>query len=224
MPEMPEMRDRLERHLASWLGAWPPASPLVVTTSPGRTQPGWDGHVHAVVGVSTPDATVLSVPPEILAEARAIADEGGFEALAKRLGGLLHRPTARIGNGIFRWSERPAPLPEAGIWLPVDDPAVPIWLQPFGSPVLIAKVDGEYASGVGIKRHDRFGHELAVGTEKRFAGRGLARALVAQAARRVVEEGAVPTYLHDPANAASARVAEAAGFPDRGWRIHGLWP
>jgi hypothetical protein len=28
----------------------------------------------------------------------------------------------------------------------------------------------------------------------------------------------VPTYQHDPANVASARVADAAGFPDRGWR------
>jgi len=224
MPEMPEMRDRLERHLATWLGTWPPTGPLVVTTSPGRTEPGWDGHVHAVVGVSSPEATVVSVPPEILAEARSLAEAGGFEALAKRLGTLLHRPTARLGSGVFRWCEAVAPLPDAGTWLPVDAAAVPTWLQPFVGPVLIAIVDGEYASGVGIKRHDRFGHELAVGTAKRFAGRGLARALVAQAARRVMEEGAVATYLHDPANTASARVAEAAGFPDRGWRAHGLWP
>jgi predicted GNAT family acetyltransferase len=71
---------------------------------------------------------------------------------------------------------------------------------------------------VGIKHHDRHGHELAVGTEPAARGRGLARRLVAQAARRILDEGAVPTYQHDPANIASARVAEAAGFPDRGWR------
>jgi hypothetical protein len=39
----------------------------------------------------------------------------------------------------------------------------------------------------------------------------------------VVDEGMVPTYLHDPANVASAHVAEAAGFPDRGWAVLGLW-
>ena len=52
-----------------------------------------------------------------------------------------------------------------------------------------------------------------------FDGRGR---LVAQAARRVLDEGAVPTYQHDPANIASARVADAAGFPDRGWRSAGM--
>jgi hypothetical protein len=32
----------------------------------------------------------------------------------------------------------------------------------------------------------------------------------------------VATYLHDPANLASARVATAAGFPDLGWKIIGV--
>jgi hypothetical protein len=45
---------------------------------------------------------------------------------------------------------------------------------------------------------------------------------VAQAARRVAEEGAVATYLHAVSNTASAHVAEAAGFPDTGWWILGL--
>jgi GNAT superfamily N-acetyltransferase len=97
-------------------------------------------------------------------------------------------------------------------------------LHPFGGEVLVALIDGGYAAGVGIKRHDRFGHELAVGTEERFTGRGLGRRLVAQAARRVIAEGMVPTYLHDPRNTASAKVADAAGFPDLGWKILGLWP
>ena len=80
------------------------------------------------------------------------------------------------------------------------------------------------AAGVGIKRHTPHGHELAVGTEPAHRGRGLARALVAQAARRVLAEGAVPLYLHEFANSASAQVAAAAGFPDRGWRVVGLLP
>jgi hypothetical protein len=37
----------------------------------------------------------------------------------------------------------------------------------------------------------------------------------------VLDEGALPTYLHSPANLASAAVAEAAGFPDRGWLAFG---
>jgi hypothetical protein len=33
----------------------------------------------------------------------------------------------------------------------------------------------------------------------------------------------VPTYLHAPDNAASARTADACGFPDVGWTIFGLF-
>jgi len=83
--------------------------------------------------------------------------------------------------------------------------------------------DGAYGAGVGRKQHDRFGHELAVATEEPLRGRGLARRLVVTAARRVIDDGAVPTYLHDDANVASAHVADAAGFPDLGWRIVGVW-
>ena len=111
-----------------------------------------------------------------------------------------------------------------------DDPRVPAWLHPFGGEVLIALIPADQldqraatrntsAAGVGIKRHDRFGWVVAVGTEDRFAGQGLGRRLVAQAARRVITDGAVATYLHDPRNLASAKVAEAAGFPDRGWKV-----
>jgi GNAT superfamily N-acetyltransferase len=170
---------------------------------------------------------VLSVPPDIVEAARNLAVAGGFEALGSGLGELMGRSSARLHAGVFRWTDAPAPpevLPDAGIWVPYDDPRVPDWLHPFGGEVLVALDDGDYAAGVGIKRHDRFGHELAVGTEERFAGRGLGRRLVAQAARRVIAEGMVPTYLHDPRNTASAKVADAAGFPDLGWKILGLWP
>jgi GNAT superfamily N-acetyltransferase len=84
--------------------------------------------------------------------------------------------------------------------------------------------DGEYVAGVGIKKHDPYGHELAVVTEERAGGKGLGRRLVTQAARRVLADGAVPTYLHADSNVRSAKVADASGFPDRGWRILGVAP
>jgi GNAT superfamily N-acetyltransferase len=94
---------------------------------------------------------------------------------------------------------------------------------PFGGQVLIARDErGRYLAGVGVKRHDGDGHELSVGTEPAARGNGLARRLVAQAARAVLADGKVPTYLHDPANSASARVADAAGFPDLGWQVLGM--
>ena len=41
--------------------------------------------------------------------------------------------------------------------------------------------------------------------------------------RQVIANGAIPTYLHDHRNLASAHVADAAGFPDRGWLVLALW-
>ncbi len=222
-----DLRPQLEKHLANTLGQWPPAAKLVVATAPARVEPGWDGLVHPVLGVSSPEGTVLSVPPEVLAWAQRMAAHGGLDALATRLGPMLGRPHAKLGMGTFRWSESPTPggaLPDAGEWVAFDHPGVPSWLHPFGGQVLISWAgDGTYAAGVGIKRHDHFAHEIAVGTEPQHAGRGLGRRLVAQAARHLVAGGVVPTYLHDPANVASAKVADAAGFPDRGWKIIGLW-
>jgi GNAT superfamily N-acetyltransferase len=127
---------------------------------------------------------------------------------------------------VFRWCHdlrddiEPDP---AAVWLPTDDERVPPWLRPFNGDVLVhLDEDGRYGAGVGRKIHDAFGHELSVATEERLQGRGLARRLVAQAARRVADDGAVATYLHATSNAASARVAEAAGFPDTGWWILGV--
>lgn len=114
-------------------------------------------------------------------------------------------------------------MPEAGQWIPADADEVPTWLRPFRGQVLVATdPDGRHLAGVGIKRHNCYGHELSVVTTPAARGRGLARALVAQAARRVLDEGAIPTYLHDAGNTASARLAQAAGFPDHGWTSFGI--
>ncbi|HUP85708.1 MAG TPA: GNAT family N-acetyltransferase [Acidimicrobiales bacterium] len=216
--------ERLAAHLRAWLGAWPPEAPLVVATSPARATPGWDGAVHPVVGVASPDGAVLSVPEDRVDAVAALADDlEGLRAAGDALGAALGWPDGRLFDGVFRWSEAPTGLEDAGEWVAVDDPRVPPWLLPFGGEVLMAfdPSTHENVAGVGIKVHDAFGHELAVVTEEASRGRGLARRLVAQAARHVLETGAVPTYLHADANVRSARVADAAGFPDRGWRILG---
>jgi GNAT superfamily N-acetyltransferase len=211
----------LEAHLTTWLGKWPgDGQGLTVVGSSRRTEPGWDGGLHAVLGVSSADGRgVLSVPPAVVdavAAALAEGDPAGVPAAAG-VGG-------RFFTGVFRWSTAPADLPDAGEWVAADDPSVPEWLRPFGGEVLVAldPDTGEHLSGVGIKRHDAYGQELAVVTRQAAEGRGLGRRLVAQAARRVLDEGAVPTYLHATDNHASAHLATAAGFPDVGWAIHGV--
>ncbi|HWH33216.1 MAG TPA: GNAT family N-acetyltransferase, partial [Egibacteraceae bacterium] len=113
-----------------------------------------------------------------------------------------------------------AELPPLGEWVAATDERLPEWLRPFGGDALVAwDDDGRYAAGVGIKRHDEHGWEIAVGTEEHARGRGLARRLVATAASAIVARGKVPLYFHAMDNEPSARVADAAGFPDRGWRL-----
>ena len=192
---------RLETFLDEWLGRWPPQSARDVVGSPLRDAPGWDGKVHPVMGVGDDNGRwVVSVPT-----ARAGSPDPlvGF----------------RTEEAVFRWSDAPAALDPVGAWVPADSPILPAWLRPFGGEVLVVTDDDGYLAGVGLKRHLDSGWEISVGTEPRGRGRGLARRLVATAARRVLDEGRAVLYLHADENVASAAAADAAGFPDRGWRV-----
>jgi ribosomal protein S18 acetylase RimI-like enzyme len=222
--------ESLVAHLTSWTGGWPPAIPATVTGNSSNAVPGWDGRIHPVTGVIDPDGRALiGVPPayEVAAREAAVRDGSDLAALLGELPAVLDKPGHVVFAGTFRWTTAPTTpteLPDAGEWVDADDPVVPDWLRPFGGQVLLARdTDGSYLAGVGIKRHDANGHELSVGTEPEARGRGLARRLVAQAARSLVDAGLVVTYLHDPANLASAHVADAAGFPDLGWKVLGMF-
>lgn len=222
-------RPGLVRFLDAWLGQWPPQLPLDVVGSARRAQPGWDGKVVPLLGVWAPDdGCVLSVPPDVVEPLELLGGLGPevltqpawLGAAAQALG----VPGARLRAGVLRAVEDPAEVrdvPDLGTWVPRDDPDVPAWLRPFDDPeVLLARADdGEVLGGVGIKAHDPTGAELAVVTEPGHRGRGVGQRLVATAARRLLASGRVALYLHDPGNAASARLAEAVGLVDRGWRI-----
>ena len=178
-------------------------------------------------GVSNGVGTVIGVPPECVAAVVAVL-EGGIErnGLGDELGAILGVGPARFGAGVFRTTSHVNPdLADVGRWFERHEDGLPEWLAPFNGPRLVAfDGDGSPIAGVGVKVHDPVGQELAVVTEEAAQGRGLARRLIATAARRVLADGGVPTYLHAQSNLASARVAEAVGFSDEGWMVHGLWP
>lgn len=220
LPSPDEVDDRLTRHLRDWLGAWPPTAEVTVVGSPLRSAPCWDGAIRPLAGVGTPEGTVISVPPDCVDEARAAGTT--LEEVLDGLPGVLGQPGGVVGKGVYRYAAEPPELEPIGEWVPADAPDVPAWLRPFGGQVLVVREDGQYVAGLGVKRHDSLGQEVAVATEEAWRGRGLARALVARAARGILSDGGVPIYLHGRGNAASARVAEACGFPDRGWVILGL--
>lgn len=230
-PSLPDTAESvLGLFLRSWLGSWPPRRALDVRTWPGRDRPGWDGTTVPGLGVESPAGTVLSLSPSLNVDAGALDPERMMavwrsRSAATAIPALLGHPELTLGRGTFRWSDRPAALPEIGEWVVSDDPRLPAWLHAFDGDVLVTwDREGRYAAGVGRKRHNPYGHELAVGTDPAHRGRGLASKLVAQAARRVLADGALPIYLHGGGNVGSARVADHAGFPDRGWRVLSLWP
>jgi GNAT superfamily N-acetyltransferase len=212
----------LRHHLASWAGAVPPGPRVQVVAHQPNAEPGWDLRPQLVTGLVDPTGrVVVAVPPDtasiatqLLSGCRDIDLSAGLQLLP----GLVGKPEHALERVAFRWTERPADLPNAGIWVDTENPCVPDWPRPFGGQVLVALDEhGDYLAGVGIKRHDSFGHEISVGTEPRARGRGLARCLVAQAARHILDSGRIPTYLHTLDNVASARVAAAVGFDDTGW-------
>jgi GNAT superfamily N-acetyltransferase len=223
--------DRLAAHLRSWVGEWPPPVPgVTVVGDRARLLPTWDGVVRPLQGVGDGVGTVIAVPPDAVDDVSAVLADGLDErGLGPRLGEILGIGPAAFGTGVFRTTDRIDPdvadVGDVGEWYERQVDGLPQWLAPFNGPRLVARdEDGRPIAGVGIKIHDRSGYELAVVTEEAARGRGLARELVATAARWVLDEGAVPTYLHEPSNTASARVADAVGFADRGWTVHGLWP
>ncbi len=218
------------RQLTGWLGAWPPAVPVRVVVDPEPDRPAWDGGPRRVTGVADPAGRCLvRVPPEVAARLPDRLDD--LEALLAALPAAVGRP-GTAGAGALRWAQQLpdlAAVADAGVWLPAaladeGDLRVPTWLRPFGGDVLVALDEQDrHLAGVGLKRHTADLCEIAVVTDESARGRGLARRLVAQAARTVTSAGCAVLYLHAPGNEASARTARGSGFPDTGWRVVGFF-
>lgn len=231
--------DALLAHWVAWTGAsaeqvarlgtaGADGAAVTVVASSARDVPAWDGELRQVTGVVDQHGqAVLSVPPSWLESARRIASDGAdLDRVRAALPVAVGKADHVAYRAVYRWCEVPAGadvLPDVGEWLPYEDPRVPEWLQPFGGDVLVVlDDDGGYVAGLGLKRHDQYVHEIAIGTTEAARGRGLARLLTARAARELLAQGIVPTYMHDPRNLASAKVADAAGLPDRGWGALGI--
>ncbi len=228
-PRHASVRQRLDAHFVAWLGAVPQPGPARLIVSGARELPGWDGHVRPIQGVTGPEGTVLSVAPafaHLFAEVDLddLFRNAGLPNAHHRLRTMLGGPVS-FGMPTFRWSEAAADGDDAGEWVDVNDVRIPDWLRPFNGGVLATfDADDEYMAGVGLKRHNDIAREISVGTDPEHRGQGYATQLVAQAARRIIAEGAVPIYQHGGENDASGRVADLAGIPDRGWHMLEIHP
>jgi RimJ/RimL family protein N-acetyltransferase len=230
---LPSLPWSLGQHLQAWAGYSSQPEQLRVVGNAANSRAGWSGHPNVVTGVIDPTGrTTLAVPASDARRVRAsvaralrgrglatTTQDSDIDLAIAGVPAALHRPQEHIERVHLRWTLTPAALPTVGTWITPNDPRLPDWLRPFGGLALCAIDErGRIVAGVGIKRHDSWAHELAVVTEPQARGRGLARQLIAQAARELLQRDIVPTYLHTPGNAASARVAEAAGFAWSGWQ------
>lgn len=224
-PSAEEIEARLATFLTSRLDTWPPAAPLELRACHLRELPRWDGKIVPFLGIESPHGTVITYSPTIFPTASTldpmtVEDELGTSDAHITIPALFGHPEMHFGRGVFRYLSEFVDLPEIGEWVSPADSRLPAWLRPFNGGVLVHWADdGSYAAGVGLKQHNEHGMEISVGTDPAHRGKGLAQALVAQSARAIWERGTIPMYLHGTHNAASARVAEKSGFPDRGWHI-----
>jgi GNAT superfamily N-acetyltransferase len=168
---------------------------------PSMTARAFERHGGAVVGVA----------PEQAARLRELLDgpdtvTTALKALAAELPGHMFSGTARTGVVI------PPPAVEVTV-LDTSDPRLPQWvLGHFVGEAWVVMEGGEVLSTAVLKRYDERLREISVGTAPSARGRGLARSVVAAAARSVLAEGRAVLYNHAVDNDASARVAEAAGL------------
>jgi hypothetical protein len=170
-------------------------------------------HGGAVLAVAPEDAELLRrhlTGPASL--------PGALEQAAVELHGHLFSGVARTGVAI--------PPPEAEVTvLDATDPRLPDWVLGHftGEAWVVLDSDGSVLSTAVLKRYDDRVREISVGTAERARGRGLARSVVAAAARAVLAEGRAVLYNHAPDNHASAKVAEAVGLHEFG-RYHAIVP
>ncbi|HEY2960014.1 MAG TPA: GNAT family N-acetyltransferase [Actinomycetota bacterium] len=154
---------------------------------------------------------VVGVAPALAARLREHLDGpetvvAALEALAAGLPGHLFSGTARTGVMI------PEPAVPVTV-LDASDPRLPEWvLGHFVGEAWVVLEGGKVLSNAVLKRYDDRLREISVGTAAEARGRGLARAVVAAAARFVLAEGRAVLYNHAVDNDASARVAEAVGL------------
>jgi RimJ/RimL family protein N-acetyltransferase len=165
---------------------------------------------------------VVGVAPEHAARLRQLLDgpdtvTTALKALAAELPGHMFSTTARTGVVI------PPPAVQVTV-LDASDPRLPEWVHGhFVGEAWVVLEDGEVLSTAVLKRYDERLREISVGTAPSARGRGLARSVVAAAARFVLAEGRAVLYNHAVDNDASARVAEAVGLHELG-NYHAVVP
>jgi hypothetical protein len=188
-----------------------------------------DGSVRPLLGVTADIrfgfATALSVPPLTFPRVRTLIDDlsgAGFRDLATlrdTVPTAVGHPDQVWFESDLRWTTSPPVTGDAGRWCRPSQLAPPPEAAPSAGPILLSTDRrGRYRASVRLHRHTNFAYELVLDAAA-TTGRDVSAALLAQAARSVVANGALPFVTTDLRDPGSAAVHAAAGFEHRGWHL-----
>ncbi len=195
-----------------------------VRSEPQRGLPSWHGYTMPIVGLSFAPGAVVACRPDLVDQLRR---EMGSDIRQPYLDGPAFRrlwraisrcaPNAFTLAGDFRAASSSTFAPPGTIdraELMADDDAAALHLRTrFDGPIFgVRGPHGRLISWAALKLKSDAVWELAVATEPDYRGRGFARDAVAAATRFTLEQGRLPTYIHDRDNGTSAFVARAVGY------------
>jgi GNAT superfamily N-acetyltransferase len=193
-------------------------------SEPTRGLPTWHGFTMPIVGLSFSPGAVVACRPDMLERMRS---ELGSDIHQPYLDGPAFRrlrraiqrcaPNAFTLAGDFRVADKATFAPSATTrraeQIDEDDPAALHLRTRFDGAIFgVRGSHGRLVSWAALKlKSDRI-WEIAVATEADYRGRGYARDVVSAAAQFTLEQGRLPTYIHDRDNGSSGFVARAIGF------------
>jgi GNAT superfamily N-acetyltransferase len=189
-----------------------------------RGLPAWHGFTLPIVALSFAPGAVVACRPDLV------------ERLQAELGSDLHQPyldgpaLRRLWRAVqhctpngftlagdFRAVDVATFVPSEHIeraeFIAVEDAAALHLRTRFDGAIFgVRGPHGRLVSWAALKLKSERVWEIAVATEPDYRGRGLARDVVAAAARFSLDRGRVPIYIHDRDNSTSGFVARAIGF------------
>jgi hypothetical protein len=224
-------RERLDGYWAAELGCAPVAlrtGGLAVCAPAHRDGPRWMGWLvplEVITAVDAPQGTgVISTTSSLQTQLQCFLTRQGpradllppewwgfwpfIRAALPEISPRVHCVLAG-DRGTF------TPAPDVFPVTPLrEDDANAAWFHfHFDGPVFAARDhQGVIAAWAAIKCKSDDVWEMAVVTEARYRGRGLARSVVSHATRAALDANKVALYLHEVRNDASAHVAHALGY------------
>jgi RimJ/RimL family protein N-acetyltransferase len=195
-----------------------------IVSTARRGLPSWHGFTLPIVGLSFAPGAVIACRPDLADRLRA---ELGSDAHQSYLDGPAFRrlwraiqrcvPNAFTLAGDFRAADGATFSPSASLQraehIAEDDPSALHLRTRFDGAIFgIRGPRGRLLSWAALKLKSDSIWEIAVATEADYRGKGYARDVVSAAARYTLDQGRLPTYIHDRDNGSSGFVARAVGF------------